>query len=317
MASADPYASVDLTGRRAVITGANTGLGFATADALLAHGAEVVLAVRDVAKGEGARVRLLHRRPSDRVRIAALDLADLDSVAAFAADQVAAGPLDLLINNAGQMLIPTRQLTRHGFEQHFGVNHLGHFALTAQLLPALLAAPAARIVSVSSMAARMTGAFDPGLGLVGPYSPMGNYAQSKLANALFGFELDRRLKTAGLSAISIVAHPGYSATELVTRQPNRSVVDRISAAVTPWVGSSPAHGALSQIRAALDPTLVGGEFIGPRFRVRGQPRLERPPATARSESSAALLWQLSEQVTGVSFPVSPPSGSSSLGGETG
>lgn len=294
----------DLTGRRAVVTGANAGLGFVSAKALAEAGAEVVLAVRNLEKGTEAQERLAQSGLGDRVSVARLDLADLGSVQGFAAEQLAAGPLDLLLNNAGLMMVPERQLTPAGFEVQMGVNHLGHFALTALLLPALTAAPAGRVVSLTSLAHRMAGPLDPRLGTAGTYRAFSAYAQSKLACALFGFELDRRLRKAGSPVISVVAHPGLAATELFTRHQHQRLSDRLLA-FTPLVGSSPAHGAQSQLRAATDPTLKGGELIGPRFLIRGGPVREVPAAAARNWSAAMLLWDLSVSLTETPFDLPP------------
>ena len=158
-------------------------------------------------------------------------------------------------------------------------------------------------LSLSSIAHRSTGTLDPRMGLNGPYASFDAYSQSKLACALFGFELDRRLKAAAASTISVVAHPGYSATELFTRNENPSLFDRLTGLITPLVGSKPEHGAQPQIRAAVDPTLTGGEFIGPRFLVRGKPVRETPKRNALDTTSAAWLWEQSEELTGESFTV--------------
>lgn len=202
----------DQTGRRAIVTGANTGLGYQTALALAGAGAEVVMAVRDLDRGQEAAQRIRERIELAKLRVIFLDLGNLESVRTFAATQVAAGPLDLLVNNAGLMLVPHRELTVDGFESHIGVNHLGHYALTARLLPVLLSAPSGRVVSVTSMMLRTARTLDHGLGLEGPYSPAAAYAQSKLAVALFAAELERRLRDAGSTVSSVLAHPGWSAT---------------------------------------------------------------------------------------------------------
>lgn len=311
-----------------MVTGANTGLGLVCAAELSAAGADVVLAVRSVEKGLAARDRLsapgrsVSREASGRPRrgrlsVARLDLADLASVAAFARAQVAAGPLDILVNNAGLMLVPDRQLTAAGFELQMGVNHLGHFALTAQLMPLLSSARGlpgpqqrrrARVVSLTSIAHRLTGTLDPRLNLGGSYRAFNSYAQSKLACLLFGLELDRRLRLADASVCSVVAHPGYVATELFSRTPNPSMSDRLTSLVTPVVGTRPRVGAQSQLRAATDPSLRGGELIGPRFGVRGAPVTERPAGNGLDRASASLLWDLSSSLTEVSFGL-PASGS--------
>lgn len=296
----------DQTGKRIVVTGANSGLGLESVKALYAAGATVVFGVRDLNKGEkaAAAARAYAERDggmsAGSMELARLDLADLGSVRRFAEERVRGGGVDVLMNNAGLMLVPHRELSLDGFEMQMGVNHLGHFALTAQLLPALIRT-GGRVVSLTSMAHRMTGEFDPRLGAEGSYAAMNNYAQSKLACALFGFELDRRLKRAGLPVTSVVAHPGYCATALFTRQRHPSLSDRLTSLITPLVGSRPRHGVRSQLRAATDQSLTGGELIGPRFIARGHPALERPASNARSTAAAIQLWDVSATATGVDF----------------
>src|SRR6478672_1495653 len=199
----------DLTGRRAIVTGANAGLGLEVAHGLAAHGAEVVLACRNTAKAEAAAVAIRERTPGAKVEVGALDLADLDSVAAFAATQ--SGRLDLVVNNAGLMAIDEAR-TAQGVEMQFGVNHLGHFALTARLLPLLLATPGSRVGSMSSMGHRAARGQAP----PERYNRWQAYFHSKLANLLFTAELQRRLAAAGASTIAVAAHPGASNTDLGT-----------------------------------------------------------------------------------------------------
>ncbi len=289
----------DQVGRRAIVTGANTGLGFAAARALAGAGADVVLAVRDLDKGVAASLRIRHEFEEATVRVVHLDLASLDSVAEFAAEQVADGPLDLLVNNAGVMLVPRREFTTDGFELQMGVNHLGHFALTAQLLPALERASGARIVGVTSLAARRARRLDHGLGLDGDYRPMDAYSQSKLAVALFAVELDRRLRAAGSTTVSVLAHPGWSATAV--EQPDdgagRFVV--LSRRATALLGSSPAAGARSEVAAATAPGVGGGAVVGPRFLVRGAPTPRTVPGPMADPTEAAWLWARSADLTGV------------------
>lgn len=287
------------TGRRAIVTGASAGLGLVTAVTLARAGARVTLAVRDLAKTEVALKPYEHELNGWDISIEHLDLADLASVKTFALSQ--REPIDLLINNAGVMLVPERRLTDDGFELQMGVNHLGHFALTGRLLTQLARADAARVVSLSSTAHRMAGPLDLRLG-EGPYQPMRAYAQSKLACALFGFELDRRLKASGSPIRSLVAHPGYSATTLFSRNPSPSLSDRLTGMITPYVGSSPEEGAQPILWAATALHLGGGEFIGPRFMIRGRPVSERPAKAARDLCAAQLLWEASERETGVSYP---------------
>jgi NAD(P)-dependent dehydrogenase (short-subunit alcohol dehydrogenase family) len=290
----------DQYGKRAVITGANAGLGYQTALALAGAGAEVVLAVRDLDRGQAAALRIRDRLDDARVRVSYLDLADLASVRDFAAAQSSAGSLDLLVNNAGLMLTPRRERTREGFESQMGVNHLGHFALTAGLMPALRSAPAGRVVSVTSLSARRAKPLDRGLGLTGKYTPMTAYSQSKLAVALFAEELDRRLRRADSTVISVLTHPGWSATaEQPARgdNPGRSV--KFARRATAMLGSSPASGAASEVYAGTSSLVAGGEFIGPRFLARGAPGPTKLPRRARDRKAADWLWAESARLTGV------------------
>lgn len=291
----------NLTGRRMVVTGANTGLGYASALALARAGAEVVLAVRSTDRGEDAAGRIRADSPSAKVRVGRLDLTDLASVAEFGAAEAARGPLDVLMNNAGVMLVPRRELTDEGFEAQMGTNHLGHVALTAHLLPALAAAPHGRVVSISSAAHRAAPRLDRSLNLTGKYSPMGAYGQSKLATLLFGLELDRRLRAVGSSVTSVVAHPGWSATELLDRSDKPGLLVAVSRKATALLGSSPAEGARSQIAAAVDPTIVGGSFVGPAFGLRGHPHSSAMTSVAADPIAAGWLWETSNALTGAVF----------------
>ena len=298
----------DQVGRRAVVTGANTGLGYQTALALAAAGAEVVIAVRDLDRGQEAAQRIRDQVEQARLRVILLNLADLASVRDFAAAVREDGPLDLLVNNAGLMLVPQRRLTRHGFEAQMGVNHLGHFALTAQLLPALEQAPAGRVVSVTSLMFRRAGALDHRLGVEGPYNPSTAYAQSKLAVALFGIDLEWRLSASRSPVSSVLAHPGWSATG--GRRPNRSrpapagaaekvgLSVRLARRATALLGSSPGVGARPQVYAATATAVRGGELIGPRFLVRGAPRPISLAAAITDTAEADWLWAESVRLTG-------------------
>ena len=286
----------DQYGRRAVVTGANTGLGFQTCLALAGAGAEVIMAVRDLDRGQDAAGRIRDRVDEPRLRVLHLDLADLASVRDFAAEQAAAGPLDLLVNNAGLMLVPRRELTRDGFESQMGVNHLGHFALTAGLMPALLAGPS--VVSVTSIAARRSRSLDHGLGLQGKYTPMGAYSQSKLAVALFAEELDRRLRAAGAPVASVLAHPGWSATAVHQPDDEPGVAVRFGRRATAILGSSPQAGARSQVFAATAPQVDGGELVGPRLLIRGTPHAAKLSAAMTDRAAAEWLWQESARLTG-------------------
>ncbi len=296
----------DQTGRRAVVTGANAGLGYQTALALAGAGAEVVMGVRDLDKGQEAAQRIRERIELAKVRVILLDLGDLSSVRHFAAAQVEDGPLDLLVNNAGLMLVPRRELTVDGFEAHMGVNHLGHYALTAQLLPALLAAPSGRVVSVTSLMLRTARTLDHGLGLGSgdPYNPSTAYAQSKLAVALFATELERRLRAADSTVSSVLAHPGWSATggrrpAHPARSVKRPVSVRLASRATALFGTSARTGARPQVYAATAPDLAGGVFVGPRFGMHGEPRPITPPASVTNTEEAQWLWAESARLTGV------------------
>ncbi|GAA0942073.1 oxidoreductase [Actinocorallia libanotica] len=289
----------DLTGRRAVVTGANSGLGLYTALELARHGARVVLACRNPERGREA-VRRIAAAVGDpgRVSLAPLDLADLASVRSFAADGVKE-PLDLLVNNAGVMAIP-RATTADGFEMQFGVNHLGHFALTGLLLPALLERPGARVVTVSSFASHGGRIDFDDLQGEKRYSRWGGYARSKLANLLFAKELDRRYK--GLD--SLVAHPGYAATGLMDSSVGLGRNPFEAAAY--WLGSrtvalSSSFGALSTLRAATDPHARGGQVYGPRFVMRGTPVVGGLNPAGDDVELARRLWDVSSELTGVRY----------------
>jgi protochlorophyllide reductase len=286
----------DLTGHTAVVTGANAGLGHEITTALAARGARIVLACRNTAKADAAADQVRHRCPAARLEVRALDLADLDSVAAFADGLLAAHDrLDMLVNNAGLMAIDEAR-TAQGVEMQFGVNHLGHFALTARLLPLLLATPGSRVGSMSSMGHRAAhGASDP----CGerPYQRWGAYFHSKLANLLFTAELHRRLTAAAAPTIAVAAHPGASHTDLGTE--GSGLLNR-AMRLAPLVTQSAELGARPMLRAVTDPAVRGGEFYGPRFLARGAaPVRETPSRAARDSAAARRLWDLSVQLTGL------------------
>jgi NAD(P)-dependent dehydrogenase (short-subunit alcohol dehydrogenase family) len=289
----------DQRGRVAVVTGANTGLGFETARALAARGATVVLAVRDVEKGKKAAARI-----AGDVGVQALDLTSLESVRDASAELHAKhASIDLLINNAGVM-IPPKQTTRDGFELQFGTNHLGHFALTGLLLDLLLPVPGSRVVTVSSIAHRTGGAaihFDD-LQWDRSYDRSAAYAQSKLANLLFTYELQRRLAPQG-TTISVAAHPGLASTELVRDIP--AAFRLIAPVLGALVSQSAAGGALPSLRAATDPAVLGGQYYGPdgRGELRGNPRVVVSSPQSYEETLQQRLWTVSEELTGVQFPV--------------
>ncbi|RIJ77880.1 SDR family NAD(P)-dependent oxidoreductase [Nakamurella silvestris] len=293
----------DLTGLRAVVTGANAGLGFRTALELYRAGAEVVLAVRNTAKGAdaAARIRLAAREGTGSLRVSELDLSDLAGVAAFADRELPLGPVDLLVANAGIMMVPRLQQTADGFESQMGTNHLGHYALIGRMLPAL--SPTARVVSLSSMAHRGAGPLDRGLGLVGKYTPMSRYAQSKLATAMFAVEFDRRLRAAGSTVLSVAAHPGWCATDLFNRTyddaPSRWVT--LSRQASALLGSPVEHGVRPQLRAAVGEDVSGGDYLGPRFMIRGAPVKVSFAGPVFDRADGSWLWEESAELTGVTF----------------
>ena len=288
----------DQTGRTAVITGANTGIGFETASALAAKGANVVLAVRNIDKGKEAADFITTRNPGATVAVQELDLTSLDSIRA-AADQLRAGhdKIDLLINNAGVMFTP-KQTTRDGFELQFGTNHLGHLALTGLLLEQLLPVPGSRVVTVSSLAHRLQARinFDD-LQSERSYRRVAAYSQSKLANLMFTYELQRRLPGAG-TTIAVAAHPGLAATDLTRNSP------AITAVLARLISQKAAMGALPILRAATDPGVLGGQYYGPGglLGTRGYPKLAHSSRQSRDTAIQRRLWTVSEQLTGVTFP---------------
>ena len=288
----------DQHGRVAIVTGANTGLGFETARMLAARGAAVVLAVRDVEKGKRAAARI-----TGDVTVQALDLTSLDSIRSAAADLRAAHPrIDLLINNAGVMYTP-RQTTADGFELQFGTNHLGHFALTGLLLDRLLPVPGSRVVTVSSNGHRIRAAihFDD-LQWERSYSRVAAYGQAKLANLMFTYELQRRLAPHG-TTVAVAAHPGASDTELARNAP---AAFRLPVAwLGPLLTQTAEMGALPTLRAATDPAVRGGQYYGPggRGEIRGYPKLVTSSRDSHDQAAQRRLWTVSEELTGVTFPL--------------
>jgi NAD(P)-dependent dehydrogenase (short-subunit alcohol dehydrogenase family) len=295
----------DQRGRVTVVTGANSGLGLVTARELARAGAHVVLACRNTAKGDAAAREIAASAPDARVDVSALDLGSLESVRAFAQRfRASHGGLDLLINNAGVMA-PPRQVTVDGFELQFGTNHLGHFVLTAHLIGLMQGEAGARVVTVSSTAHRYGRINFHDLQGERRYRRWRAYGQSKLANLLFAFELDRRLRAAGSTVRSYAAHPGYAATNLQTTGPQR--LDQALMRVTNRVvAQSPDMGALPTLYAATYPGLPGGSYIGPDgiAQQRGYPRLVTPSRAARNEEVARRLWARSEELTGVRIEAS-------------
>ena len=311
MASSRHWTAADippLAGRLAVVTGGNGGLGLEIADQLAAHDARVLIAARNLDKAAAAVRRIKHAHPAADVDIIALDLSDLESVRRCAG-QLTGEPVDLLINNAGVMAIPLRY-TAQGFEMQIGTNHLGHFALTGLLLPGLLHRPGARVVTMSSTA-HSPGRID--IATIAPHQPPKSryrrwraYCQSKLANLMFSFELDRRVMAAGGALTSVAAHPGYAATDLQTAGAEMS-----GRRVTKWVmeigntlfAQSAAQGALPALYAATEPDIQGGGYFGPSGvgGHRGYPVAVGSSKAALDRSMARRLWEWSEQLTDVKY----------------
>lgn len=292
----------DLSGLVVVVTGANGGLGLATASVLASKRAHVVMAVRDQEKAAHAVEAIRRETPDADLELVALDLGSLASVRS-AADEIIAGHdrVDILINNAGVMAVPERR-TADGFEMQLGINHLGHWALTSHLMPLLLAAPSARVVSVTSTAHHMGRPIDPrNPHLHGNYAPWKAYGQSKLANYHFALGLQREFERAGVAAQSLMAHPGLSNTDLQSR----SVTEGGAGGMGPFferaaarIGMSAAEGALPQLRAATDPEAQGGELYGPRF-INNGPPVCLPVLRPGADGAIAILWQVSERETGI------------------
>ena len=294
----------DLSGRTAVVTGASSGIGAAAAEALAAKGADVVLAVRNPDKGERVRAAMLRRHPATKARVMVLDLADLSSVHEFADKAVRTLPqIDILLNNAGLGMQRARAMTADGFERQFGTNHLGQFALTGLLLPALLKAPSARVVSISSIAHRGGKIDFDDLQGERRYGGGKAYNQSKLANLLFALELDRRARAAGAQLVSVAAHPGVAATGFVTAIGLPGPVNTIANLGAAIVGQSAARGALPGLYAASMPKVEGGQYFGPDGvgEVRGWPKRAALSSRARDAGLADRLWQVSETLTGVTY----------------
>ncbi len=292
----------DQSGRTFIVTGGNSGLGFETTRQLAAHGGRVVLAARSEAKGLDAVARIKAAQPDAAVEFRALDLADLDSVRDFAAAMLADGiGVDVLINNAGVMF-PPRRLTPQGFESQFATNHLGHFALTGLLFDTIRHGQDPRVVTVSSGEHKGGSIHFDDLTGERSYSPRAFYQQSKLANVLFGRELDRRVRAAGIEVRSVLAHPGYAATNLQSSGPTG--LGRQLMKVTNRVFAQSAEmGALPQLYAAVDPAAESGRYYGPGgfMELRGYPAEVEPAPAAKNEETARRLWDVSAQLTGVTW----------------
>jgi NAD(P)-dependent dehydrogenase (short-subunit alcohol dehydrogenase family) len=301
--------------RVALVTGANSGIGYETAKALALAGADVVLATRSAQKGDDAAASIRAANPAGAVTREPLDLSSLTSVRTFAeARQRDGRPIDLLINNAGIMAVPKRALTEDGFELQFGTNHLGHFALTGLLIDLVLAAPAPRVVTVSSMVALIGRIHLQDLQLEHRYGAWKAYAQSKLANLLFAFELERRSRANGRNLVSVAAHPGSVRTNLQTtgrqygRASDRTARNALSTMMRiPGVSQPADKGALPSLYAATSPEAQPGGYYGPsRLDMTGPPGRAPIPPQARNERVARALWEASEQLTGVHWSASLP-----------
>jgi NAD(P)-dependent dehydrogenase (short-subunit alcohol dehydrogenase family) len=297
----------DQNGRVAVVTGANGGLGFETARALAAKGATVVMAARNMDKAKQAERAILEENPDATLDVRRLDLASLASVKELA-DGVLADydVIDLLVNNAGVM--GTAQMeTADGFELQFGTNHLGHFALTARLLPAILRASRGRVVGVTSTARYLRGRFDPDdPHMRDDYAAWRAYGLSKAANLQFAVELNRRLAEAGAPVVSLVADPGFTNSNLQQESARLNPGDRQArfyARTVRWVGMDPARGALSQLRAATDPQAGGGELYAPRWVTSGPPVRRGIGSRLLDPDVLRTLWEVSERETGIDFDV--------------
>ncbi len=296
----------ELAGKTFVITGANSGIGLAAARLLAARRATVVLACRDAAKMRAAAEKLRASSPGAQVEEVVLDLGSLDAVRASAAEIGERFPrVDVLINNAGVAFLPYRE-TVDGVELQFGTNHLAHFALTALLLPRLLAAEASRVVNVTSLfheAGKLDLADIP---RPRAYDERRAYGMSKLANLLFTYELDRRAKEAGRALRSVACHPGYSATSLTGVGPRMSGSAWLGALMSAGnvvLAQSAEMGALPTLYAAVEPSLVGGEYVGPTglFGLRGPPVVSRSSEASHDRASARALWEVSERLTRLRF----------------
>jgi NAD(P)-dependent dehydrogenase (short-subunit alcohol dehydrogenase family) len=297
----------DQSGRVAVVTGANSGLGLETARVLAAHGATVVLAGRDPSRTAAAAADIARQQPDALVQTAELDLASLESIRAAAADLAARFPrLDLLINNAGVMFTPYR-LTKDGYELQFGTNHLGHFALTGLLMNSLLAAHGSRVVTLSSNGHRAGRMNFADLQWTRHYNRYSAYSRSKLSNLLFTYELQRRLAAAKAHTIALAAHPGTARTELTRHMSalsNAAMSSRFASLNSWWVQDA-KMGALPTLRAATDPAAIGGTYYGPDgfMQLTGYPVVVTSSTRSHSTQDQRRLWVESEQLTGITYPV--------------
>lgn len=289
-------------GRIAIVTGANTGLGYETALGLAKKEATVIMACRNLQKAEAAKQKIMSEVPNADVDIIQIDLSKLASVRAFAKTYLAKyQQLDLLINNAGVMMPPYTK-TEDGFELQMGANHFGHFLLTGLLLEALTRTPDSRVVSLSSLAHQNGKINFSNLNWEKDYSKLGAYGQSKLACLIFGYELQRRLKAAGANTVSVIAHPGASDTELGRHFP-KWLYSILKYTLFPLVSHSPDKGALPTLMAALEPSSKGGEYYGPTGfqEMKGNPGLAKTSELSQNLEVAKKLWEVSEDLTGITY----------------
>ena len=293
-------------GKTVLITGANSGIGYQAALELARAGARTWLGVRNPRKGQDALDKLRAQVPDAQVEMAEIDVASLASVRAFAESYRGSGNgLDVLINNAGVMAVPKRELTADGFERQMATNHLGHFALTGLLMPVLLAGASPRVVTVSSLAHRSGKIEMDNLQSERSYSPMGTYGNTKLANLLFARELDRRVREAGGQLRSVAVHPGVARTQIFANGPGSSGLRAmVFGLISPVLFQSEEHGAWPLEYAATMPGVSGGEYIGPDgfMALKGHPVMEQPKPNALDQEAGRKLWAASEQLTGVTYP---------------
>ena len=296
----------DLAGKKVLITGANSGLGFESARALAGHGAHVIMACRNPQKAESSAAAIRSEHPGASLELAQLDLSSLASIRAFAAGILHKhARLDVLLNNAGIMAVPYAK-TADGFELQFGTNHLGHFALTGLLFELLRKTGGARVVNVSSQAHTMGKMRFDDLGWEHGYKKWSAYGMSKLANLLFTYELARRVEARGVDVMCLAAHPGYASTNLQYASADlqkKRFVGRILRWGNPLLGQSPEMGALPQLYAATSPQAANGDYMGPDALGgwRGYPRKVRSNRRSHDEADMQRLWEVSEQLTGVKF----------------
>lgn len=293
-----------LTGKTIIVTGGNSGIGFESVKAFAEKGAEVIMASRSVEKGLEAKDEIVRKTVTGNIEVMQLDLADLSSIKEFSADfKKKYKKLDVLLNNAGIMMSPYFK-TKDGFEGQMGINHLGHFALTLQLLPLLIKTPGSRIVNVSSGAhKRGTMDFENLLFENGKdYSPIKAYGRSKLSNLLFTYELQRKLEKAGKDTIAVAAHPGVAKTNL-GRYILKNVIVKLLMPIFWLISQDQEKGALPQVRASVDPNVKGGEYYGPdgRNETKGYPVKVESNEASHNKEDAAKLWKISEELTGLSF----------------